>query len=193
MHRRATTRLWLVRVLEGQLGLSALLTEHADVKLLATWLAIAADIDRDIDKLCGDPDPEAARRLFFTSQALMEKFVIERLSYETMSDWTEHSARVHRKLTEMVAPHEEFPARLHAQLDLYDSDVSSRAGGVSVSRCGIWSYREQRRAAGTPITLKAPCEFCTRSVTANARHQNLEARFELVESEAGRGCEWSFS
>ncbi|WP_151901754.1 hypothetical protein [Tsukamurella tyrosinosolvens] len=189
MNARSAARLWLIRVLEGQLGLSSLLASKADVKLLATWMAIAAELDRDIDGLCGNPDPEAARRLFFTSQALMEKFVIERISYDAMADWTEHSARIHRQLTAMADPRAEFPARLHAQLDLYDSAVHSADGRVTVDRCGIWSYREQRRAAGTPITLKSPCEFCTKSVSANARHQNLAASVNLRE----RGCEWTFA
>ncbi len=189
METRSAARLWLIRVLEGQLGLSSLLAAKGDVKLLATWLAIAAELDRDIDGLCGNPDPEAARRLFFTSQALMEKFVIERISYEAIEDWTEHSARIHRQLTAMDDPRTEFPARLHAQLDLYDSAVHSRDGGVTVDRCGIWTYREQRRAAGTPITLASPCEFCTRSVAANARHQSLAATVRLRE----RGCDWTFA
>lgn len=189
MEPSSAARLWLLRVLEGQLGLSSLLTTKADVKLLAAWLSIASGLDRDIDGLCGNPDPEAARRLFFTSQALMEKFVIERIAYDALSEWTEHSARIHRQLTEMDDPRSQFPARLRAQLDLYDSAVESGNGHVTVDRCGIWTYREQRRAAGTPITLKSPCEFCTKSVTANARHQNLAASVRLRE----HGCDWTFA
>jgi hypothetical protein len=189
----SASRLWLLRILEGQLGLSEFLTSRGNVEDIASWMAIAADVNHDIDKILIDPDNNSARRLFFTSQALMEKFVIERISYDAMTDWTEHSARVHHQLTPMEDPPREFANRLHAQLDLYDSDVSSQEGHVSVARCGIWSYREKRRKAGTPITLKSPCEFCTQSVTANARQQNLEARFDLTDSPDGRGCQWRFS
>ena len=192
MDDRQAANLWLVRMLEGQMGLVQFLIARGDVDLLTQWLAIQSEIDSDVDTIRTEADNSEARKLFFRSQALMEKFVVERISYESMAAWVAHSADVHHRLSPMDDPVVGFPERVQQQLHLYDSHQRGGTGFVDVLHCGIWRYREERRAAGVPITLKAPCEFCTKSISANARAHGLEPEYVLHTERPQPGCEWSF-
>lgn len=192
MHTTAACELWLTRVLEGQVGLSRFLADTGNVRLLSEWLTIQADIDRELASLWETDDIDRARQLFFSSQAQMEKFVVGRISYDAMTQWVAHSAAVHRSLSPMDKPTTQFPQRLGNQLRLYDSAVDNGECYTVIRDCGIWQYREKRRAAGVPITLESPCEFCVQSVSANASAHRLSAAVTL-RSGARPGCDWTFA
>lgn len=55
---------------------------------------------------------------------------------------------------------------------------------LTVSRCGIYAYREAARARGEVITLEKPCEFCV------PMHQGEGDRLgiEVVNQPGDRGC-----
>ncbi len=109
----------------------------------------------------------------------MEKFVIERISYEAMGSGSltapMFTAACRRCPSQLSNSRNGFGN----QLRLYDSEVEV---GTASRRSTTAAFGGTGRSAEQPVCrshLKSPCEFCVQSVSANASAQQLSASVTL--------------
>ncbi|WP_320670617.1 hypothetical protein [Patulibacter defluvii] len=187
--------LWRQRLFEAEAGMTRYLAARADDDVIASWIrtrsALFADLPGD------DAGPDGWQAIFFRGQALMERFLVSRFGHEAMREWAGRNAEVHALVERDRGGGARDPIeRIARQAELYGSTYAIGPAGretatVEISHCAIWDYREQARARGVPLTLRSPCEYCTKSMAANVAARGYEPVYELLEHDDGPGCRWT--
>ncbi|PTA46788.1 hypothetical protein [Micromonospora sp. RP3T] len=147
-----------------------------------------------------DPDEKVDlwRQRFFEAQAAAEEFVLGEHGEAGLAAWIRANSRITAALLRAQRPAgvsatDHFMTRLHRQLLLYDSAVTSeRQPSGTVLRntdCGILRYRRKAARAGVVLTLSSPCTYCQPlHETIAARYLEPDVRVSCVR--AGDGCTW---
>jgi hypothetical protein len=188
-------KLWQRRLFEAESGLTRFFVQNSDEGLLDEWLQVKSDIFAGIPA-SADSDESDWQRAFFRGQALMERFLVTNYGHERMSDWATANAAVYATTTSHASDAAAVADRFRRQLDNYRSDTDvalgpSDSARITISRCGIWEYREAARARGVPITLDSPCEYCTKATTANFAAKGYRSGYILIDDGTRRGCRWT--
>lgn len=188
--------LWRQRLFETEAGMTDFLVRHGAGPYIATWLAAKARIFADFPER-GWPDVERWKRAFFRAQALCEEFLLANFGEAAIALWVAASANVYRAIEcdKALPPAQQVIRRIARQAELYGSDYdiveeSPARSEIMIAHCSIWDYRERARASGIPITLKSPCTYCTKAMSANIRAQGCIPHYELRDGERGHGCRW---
>lgn len=187
--------LWRQRLFEAEAGMTRYVAARAESSAIRDWMYTRSELFADL------PDPQASgpaswQTIFFRGQALMEKFIVSRFGHEALAEWAARNAEVYR----LVEPDRGGGARdpivrIGRQAELYGSRFQIDSPGpdeatIEIEHCAIWDYRERARARGVQLTLRSPCEYCTKATTANIEAQGYEASYELTDEPSGPGCRW---
>lgn len=189
------SELWQQRLAEAVFGMTIYLVEKRNPPVIFEWLKAQSQIFSDL------PDSQTAeynswKKVFFRAQALCEKFVVARYGHDELASWTRANAWVHDRLEiGRGGGAADVASRIARQADLYASEYDLRYAGyaeaeVVISHCAIWDYREKARASGIPITLRSPCEYCTKAISSNAAAKGYQAKHELFDDGPSHGCRW---
>lgn len=194
----ATSRgaaLWRQRLFEAEAGMTRYVAERAEPDAIDDWIAVRSELFADLPPR-QDGHLSAWQAVFFRGQALMERFLVTRWGHDAMADWALRNAQVHR----LVEPDRGGGAcdpilRIGRQAELYGSrfsiDAHPEESTVEIEHCAIWDYRERARSRGVTITLRSPCEYCTKATAANIRAQGYDPAYVLVDGPGGPGCRWT--
>jgi hypothetical protein len=188
--------LWRQRLFEAEAGMTDFLVRQGAGPYIATWLAAKARIFADFPER-GCADVERWKGAFFRAQALCEEFLLGNFGEAAIALWVAANANVYRAIERdgalPAAP--EAIRRIARQAELYGSDYdiveeSPLRSEIIIAHCAIWDYRERARAGGIPITLKSPCTYCTKAISANIHAKGCIPQYELLDAEPGHGCRW---
>jgi hypothetical protein len=175
--------------------MTVLLIEKRKRSVIFDWLALQGDIFANLPA-SNSKDVNAWMQVFFRAQALCEQFLIARYGHDELANWTNVNAWAHERLESgQGGGAAEVASRIARQADLYNSEYDLRRAGyaeaeVVISHCAIWDYREKARARGVPITLRSPCEYCTKAIASNAAAKGYQSQFRLLSDDVHHGCEW---
>ena len=189
--------LWRQRFFEAQAGMERYLLETYGLKEMARWLPVRAAILQDLaQENAAKEDVQSWKERFFRAQARLEKYVADHHGLDDLEHWTAATGQIF-KLTEpdRGGGAGDFARRLAKQAHLYRSDYAIEHADrdyarVVLHRCAIWDYREQARQRGVTLTLKSPCQYCTKATVANAGSKGYSATFQLNADDATHGCIW---
>jgi hypothetical protein len=188
--------LWRQRLFEAEAGMTEFLVRQGAGPYIATWLAAKAGIFADFPEH-GCRQVERWQRAFFRAQALCEAFLLANFGEEAIALWVAASANVYRAIEcdGALPPAPDAIRRIARQAECYGSDYDIVAESpvrseIIIKHCAIWDYRERARAAGIPITLKSPCTYCTKAMSANIRAKGCIPQYALRDREEGHGCCW---
>ncbi|WP_127075958.1 hypothetical protein [Rhodomicrobium lacus] len=189
------SQLWQQRLAEAVFGMTVHLIEKREPSVIFDWLAVQSDIFSNLPA-SGAEDANAWMQIFFRAQALCEKFLIARCGHDELANWTRVNAWVHERLeVGQGGGAADVANRIARQAELYDSEYDLRSTGyaeaeIAISHCAIWDYREKARARGVPITLRSPCEYCTKAIASNAAAKGYQSQYQLISDGTHHGCEW---
>lgn len=188
--------LWRQRLFEAEAGMTRYLAARADDEVISSWIHTRSALFADLPSE-DDGGPAGWQAIFFRGQALMERFLVSRFGHEAMRDWASRNAEVHALVERDRGGGARDPIeRIARQAELYGSRYgiepsTAEEATVEISHCAIWDYREQARDRGVPLTLRSPCEYCTKATAANIAARGYEPSFELIEHADGPGCRWT--
>jgi hypothetical protein len=188
--------LWRQRLFEVEAGMTIFVTRQGSGPHISKWLAAKARIFANFPaEDCADV--ATWQGAFFRAQALCEQFISGNFGERAMARWVLANASVYQAIDadRGLEPPPDAIRRVARQAALYGSDyeiVEESASGaeVLIAHCAIWDYRELARARGVPITLKSPCTYCTKAMSANIRAKGCFPQFELFDRGHEHGCRW---
>ncbi|WFE28228.1 hypothetical protein O7623_03170 [Solwaraspora sp. WMMD791] len=138
------------------------------------------------------------RQRFFEAQAAAEEFILAEYGDDGLAAWIQANSRITADLLQSQRPAgvsatDHFMIRLHRQLQLYDSAVTSEPepSGIVLRNadCGILRYRKRAARAGVVLTFSSPCPYCQQLNTAIAARY-VEPEVTVSCEQAGDGCTW---
>lgn len=190
------TRLWRRRLFEAEAGLTRFVAETRAGAQMEALLRTKQALFEELP----DHDDEAAwKAAFFRGQALMEHFVVTHFGLDQLAAWAATNSQIYAA-TDAEPKHDATVPlqRLEDQAALYESERAwiehgSERSVLAIHHCAIWDYREQARARGVKLTLKAPCEYCVPATTAMITNKGLHAAHQLTSDASGHGCIWTAS
>lgn len=143
---------------------------------------------------------ELWKQRFFEAQAGMEKFLVETYGYGAIDAWIKHNAEIFKSMEDRTgAGAASLVERFAKQAECYQSDYNidnacQDTATLTISRCGIWDYREKARQRGVSLTFDNPCtKYCTKLTSSLIESKGYEASYDLMGTGTHHGCRWSIS